>query len=817
MLPMKKMIKLFFLICLATFFPSATFADVSVQPKTNIKISKSIPLYDEVKYTDNFTHFQYTNPQAPKSGRIVLPAYGGFDNFNPYIFKGIASTETLLLTLETLGTTPADDPTTVYPLIAKEFELPDDKSFVGFIIDERAKFSNGTPITADDIIFSFTSIVEKGAPIYKVYYSDVESVEKINDKHVRFMFKHNNNRELPLIISQIHIFSKADWEGKDFDKTYLTPPLGSGPYLVDKFETGKYIVFKRNNNHWGKSISSNRGFYNFDEIRFDYYQDTTVTLQALFSQNIDARTEYIAKNWVTAYDNDLIKSGKIIKAEIEHSRAATLQNFSFNIRKDKFKDKRVRQAIGLAFNFDWANENLFYNQYKRINSYFTNTEMEATGIPEGKELEILNKYKDKLDADIFTTVPNIPSSKNTIENRNNLRTAVKLLNDAGYDFVDGKMTNLATNEPLEFEVFSNSANGAVFTRVMLPFIDNLKKIGIKATFRNLEINVFKNRLDNFDFDMAILSFGVSQTPGNEQREYWGSQSAHTKGSYNKIGIENPIVDELITGLINAEHKDEYKAYVQALDRVLRNEHYIIPQWYSPFDRVAYWNKFGTPQTNIKVGFQPYTWWIKGQEMENKKILALGDSIVEGYNDDNFLGWAGRVENKFIEDNKNYSIINSGHAGKTTCEMPSFLKEDLREHGKPDIIIISIGINDLFIGFAGDDERYKSEAYRLSCWDNLLNEAQKTGAKIVVTDILPVNFGAVLEGYNYSFNQKVEEYNSNIKTICQGKNIPFFSRYEQWKTRDLSNLYDDVIHPNSKGHQIIADEIYSELIKLGFIE
>lgn len=585
---------------------------VNVSAK-NINIVDAIPLYDTVKYKKGFEHFDYVNPNAPKAGRIVMPAYGGFDNFNAYTFKGRASIETTLLTMETLGKTAIDDNTTVYPLIAEKFELPEDKSFVGFFINKNAKFSNGESITADDVIFSFNSIVEKGSPLYKVYYSDIARVDKISDNHVRFIFREGiTNRELPLIISQIHVFSKKDFEGKEFDKPSLVPPIGSGPYTISKFEAGKYIVFKRRKNYWAKDIPSVKGYYNFDEIRYDYYQDTTVTLQALFAGNIDARVEYIAKNWVTGYNNELIKSGKIKKEDINHNRAANLQSFSFNTRKEKFKDKRVREAIGLAFNFDWANEKLFYNQYSRLYSYFTNTGMEATGLPKGKELEILSKYKGKIDNDIFTEAPSITSNKDHKETRENLKKAVQLLNKAGYDFVDGRMTNIKTKEPLEFEIFGNSANGSTFTRVMLPFIDNLKKIGITARFRTLEVNVFKNRIDNSDFDIAILSYGVSQTPGNEQKELWGSGSANVKGSYNRGGIENSVVDDLIKGVITANDKEEYIAYVKALDRVLLNEHYIIMNWYSPFDRVAYWDKFEHKETDIKTGFHPYIWWMKGK-------------------------------------------------------------------------------------------------------------------------------------------------------------------------------------------------------------
>ena len=580
---------------------------------TNIEIKDNISIYNKPKYSSSFSNFEYVNPKAPKGGRIVMPNYGGFDNFNPFIFKGIAPSEVAGLSLDTLGIVPIDDEATVYPLIAKKFELPEDKSFIGFFIDERARFSDGSKISADDVVFSFNALIEKGSPIYRVYYGDVEKAVKVSDNHVRFMFKEGvKNRELPLILAQLPVFSARYWEDKDFSQPKLEPYLGSGPYAVEKFEAGKYIVLKRNPDYWAKDLPARKGFYNFDEIRMDYYQDTTVTLQALFSGNIDVRTEYISKIWMTGYDNDLVKSGKVIKEDIAHNNTAILQNFTFNTRREKFEDRRVRKAIAMAFNFDWANDKLFYGLYNRLYSYFTNSGMEAIEKPKGLELKILNRYKKELPREVFGEAPKNAVHKDYMATRKHLRRAVELLNEAGYDFVDGKMTNVATGEPLAFEVLSNSANGSTFTRVMLPFIRNLEKIGVEVKFRNLETNVFKNRLDNFDFDMAILSFRMSQMPGNEQREMWGSQSADVKGSYNMAGIKNSVVDKLIDGIVKAEDKDMYEAYVRALDRVLLNEYYIIPQWYSPHDRVAYWNKFGLPETKIKTGYQPHTWWMKEQ-------------------------------------------------------------------------------------------------------------------------------------------------------------------------------------------------------------
>ena len=575
------------------------------------KITDRLALYGESKYAGNFKAFDYVNPEAPQGGQIVLPAYGMFDNFNVYIFKGVAASFVPALTMETLGFSPTDDPFTVYPLLAQKFDLPEDKLYVGFILNPKARFADGSEVTADDVVFSFEAITQKGSPIYKMYYSDVDRVEKIGKYEVRFYFKKGtNNKELPMILAQFHIFSAKDWQDREFDKPTLQVPLGSGPYVVKDFQVNKFVTLQKNPHYWGKDLPVRRGFYNFETIRYDYYQDTTVTLQALFAGNIDAREEYIAKIWMTGYDNDLIKSGKVKKETLEHNNPATLQNFAFNIRRDKFKDRRVRKALDLAFNFEWANEKLFYNQYRRLYSYFTNTGMEATGLPQGKELEILEKYRDKLPPSVFDT-PYQPTFNPQMNNpRENLKKAVALLKEAGYDFKDGKMVNLQTGEPLEVEILSNSANGATFTKVMLPYIENLRKIGIKAVFRNLEVNIFKNRLDNFDFDMAIISYPVSQLPGNEQREYWGSPAADMNGSNNIIGIKNTVVDELLTGLVSAQEKEDYMAYVKALDRVLLNENYMIFQWYSPYSRVAYRDKFGQPKTDLKIGFQPFIWWAK---------------------------------------------------------------------------------------------------------------------------------------------------------------------------------------------------------------
>lgn len=578
------------------------------------EIKPYLSLYGAPKYSASFKNFAYVNPNAPKKGRIVLPAYGGFDSFNPYIFKGVPAYEAVGLSIDTLAVVPADDISTAYPLVAQYFEIPEDNSYIGFILNPKARFHDGSQVTADDVVFSFNSLVEKGSPLYKIYYSDVERIEKISAKHIRFYFKNGSqNKELPLILAQLPVLQASYWQNKDFSAPELKPIPAGGPYKINKFEGGKYIVLERVKDYWAKDLPTRKGFFNFDEIRYDYYQDTTITLQALFAGNIDLREEYIAKIWVSGYDNEQIKSGAVKKDEIAHNNTAVLQSFVFNLRNSQFSDKRVRQAIGQAFNFEWANEKLFYKQYKRLNSYFSNSGMEASGIPQGKELNLLQKYADKLSPEVFAELPSIPYHPNHMATRSNLKNAVALLKEAGYDFKDGKMINLSTGKPLEIEVLSNTANGAAFTRVMLPFIKNLAKIGIKMTFRNVEVNIFKNRLDNFDFDMAIVSYPMSRMPGNELKEMWSSVSADNKGSMNLAGIKNPVVDALIDKIVNAQNKEDYLASIKAFDRVMRHEYYLIPQWYAPFQRVAYRNKFARPNTDLKVGLQLMTWWLKETE------------------------------------------------------------------------------------------------------------------------------------------------------------------------------------------------------------
>jgi len=595
------------LITITAFF---IFSVQTVYAINQNHITDYLSIGDKPKYTSKFSNLEYVNPLAPKKGRIVLPAYGTFDNFNPFIFKGTASPEVVSLTLDSLGFIPADDQQTVYPLLAQKFEIPEDNSYLGFFLNTKARFSDGSLVTADDVVFSFNSLINKGSPIYKFYYADIDYVKKISTFHVRFYFKKGTkNRELPLILSSLKIFSANDFKNKEYDKPALIPPLGSGPYIVKDFEQGRFITLKRNPNYWAKDLPTRKGFYNFDEIKYDYYQDTTITLQALFAGNIDVRTEYIAKSWATGYNNELVNTGKIKKQAIHHNRPASEQFFAFNTRKEKFKNPKVRQAIDLAFNFPWANKNLFYEQYKRLHSFFANTHFAAFGVPKGLEAQILASEKD-IAPELLTTPVEKIFRNDKLSDRENLKKAVQLLNEAGFDFINEKMCYIKTGEPLEFEIIINSANGNTFTRVLLPFIENLRKIGIKATTRVLEINTYKNKMDKFDFDMVVAGFGGMSVPGSEQRDLWSSQTADIEGSNNIIGIKNPVIDNLIQKLIETKDNELYRAYVRALDRVLLFNHYVIFNWYTDTDRIAYWDKFDFPKNNLDTGVDVFTWWLK---------------------------------------------------------------------------------------------------------------------------------------------------------------------------------------------------------------
>lgn len=569
---------------------------------------RGIAMYGTPAYKAGFDHFSYVNPDAPKGGTLRLAVVAnGFDTFNPFVIRGVAAAGVNNYVYDTLLESSSDEPFSAYGLIAKSLEVPDDRSYVIFNLRPEARFQDGVPITADDVAFTFKLLTTEGHPLYRNYYADVSKVTVINKHRIRFDFGKTNNRELPLILGQLPVLPKHYWKDHDFNNSGLDKPIGSGPYKVDQFEAGRSVTYARVKDYWAKDLPVRKGRYNFDHIRYDYYTDDTVALESFKAGNYDFRLESSAKNWATAYDGDQFKNGKAKTEALKHERPVGMQGFVFNTRRPQFKDRLVRQAIGYAFDFDWANRNLFYNQYKRTHSYFENSELASSGLPKGKELEVLNQFRDQLPDDIFTRPNTVPTTTGDHSLRDNLRTAVGLLKTAGYGFKDGKMTNLKTGEPLSFEILLAQKN---FERIVLPFKSNLERIGIDVSVRLVDTNQFIQRVRNFDFDMITQVIPQSDSPGNEQREYWMSSTADVKGSRNYMGVRDPVVDKLVNLLIQSPDRDALVGRVRALDRVLLYGHYVVPQWYLNVDRIAYWNKLVRPDVVPSKGVDLADWWAK---------------------------------------------------------------------------------------------------------------------------------------------------------------------------------------------------------------
>jgi len=569
-------------------------------------VSHGLAMHGTPKYPADFTHLDYVNPDAPKGGTLRMMALGGFDTLNPYTLKGMSAAG-LGLTYETLTTSAADEPFSVYGLVAKTITVPEDRSWVRFDLHPEARWHDGQPITADDVVFSFETLKSKGHPFYRSYYASITKAEAKGKHAVVFTFDKAGNRELPLIVGQMPILPKHYWQDKDFAATTLNPPVGSGPYKIAKFDTGRSITYERVKDYWGKDLPMNKGRYNFNVIHYDYYRDTTVALEAFKAGAYDINSEYESKKWATGYNFPAVADGRVIKAEIPKHTPSGMQGYVFNTRRELFQDPIVRQAIGYAFDFEWTNKTLFYGAYKRINSYFDNSELGATRLPDAAELKLLEPYRDQLPPEVFTTVYKSPTVEGKYGLRKNLRIAMKLLKSAGWELQNGVLTK--NGQPLAFEILTHTAQGTAMERVTLPYIKNLKKIGIQATFRAVDVNQYQNRVQQFDYDVRIAVYGQSLSPGNEQIGYFGSATADRAGSRNYAGVKDPIVDALIDKIIHAESREDLVTATRALDRVLLWSHYVVPQWYLPYDRLAYWDRFGKPDTLTLHGTDTWAWWV----------------------------------------------------------------------------------------------------------------------------------------------------------------------------------------------------------------
>ena len=597
------------------FFTFFLFLSISV--KAEINNSHAIAMHGEPKYQKNFKHLEYVNPNAYKGGRVTFSSIGTYDSFNPFILKG-TSADGIGNLFESLTTSSSDEAFTEYGLIAESIEWPDDRSWVAFKLRDNAKWHDGKKISVEDVIWTFNILMEKGHPFYKYYYADVDKVIKENKSKVRFIFKNNTNLELPLIVGQLPVLPKHYWENVNFEETTLEIPIGSGPYKIKSFDAGRSITYELNKDYWGFDIPIKKGTENFEIIKYEYYKDRGIEREAFKAGEIDFFSENTSKDWATSYNIPAVEKGLIIKESIQHENPQGMQAFVFNIRKDIFQDIRVRKAISYAFDFEWTNSNLFYDAYKRTDSFFENSELASSGLPTGKELELLSYYKNQLPQDLFKKEFKVSKTDGSGFIRKKLAKANSLLKESGWELHQGKLMNKDLNKFLEFEILLVSP---AFERIVLPFIDNLEKLGISVSLRTIDSAQYQQRIDSFDFDMVVSTFRQSLSPGNEQRNFWGSDAALTNGSRNIIGIQNNVVDSIIEKIISSKDREELIISTKALDRVLLWNHYVIPQWHISSYRTLYWDIFDKPQIRPKYSLGTNTWWVdlnKANSIEDRK-------------------------------------------------------------------------------------------------------------------------------------------------------------------------------------------------------
>ena len=591
-------------------------------PKDGLKKHHAMSLTGTPKYPADFTHFEWVNPDAPKGGKARLWRPGGFDSLNQFTPKG-SSAAALGLIYDSLMISSLDEGSTQYGLIAEWASYPDDFSSVTFKLRDGARFHDGKAITADDVVFSLKAL-KSAHPFFKLYYRNVKSVEKNADGTVTFTFDQTGNRELPYIVGEMSILPKHWWEAKnangearDITKSGLEKQLGSGPYRIGDVKPGRSISYERVKDYWAKDLPVMKGRYNFDQLSFEYFRDSTPAFEAFKSGQIDFWQETSSKRWATAYDFPALKQDKVLKEAITLKRPQPMQAFVFNTRLNKFKDRRVRQALGLAFNFEQANRDLFFDQYTRTNSYFVGGELASSGLPQGKELAILTELKGQVPEEVFTTEYKAPANPDRNAFRKSLRKAKRLLKQAGFK-VDNGVLKDKTGAPLEMEFLLVSP---AFERVVLPYVKDLQKLGVTATVRLVDSAQYERRLKDFKFDVIVSSFGQSESPGNEQRNFWGSRSAEMSGSRNYIGIQDKAIDALIDKIIFAKSRDDLIAATRALDRVLLWNHFVVPQWFVPYERIAYWKRFDRPKRmpEKSVGFEQI-WWASDTPMKEARSL-----------------------------------------------------------------------------------------------------------------------------------------------------------------------------------------------------
>jgi microcin C transport system substrate-binding protein len=577
-----------------------------------------LSLFGEVKYPADFKRFDYVNPDAPKGGVARMISIGTFDNFNMAVMgvKGSIAPAALMI-YETLMTRAQDEVATEYGLLAESVAHPDDFAFVIYRLRREARWHDGKPVTPEDVIFSLETL-KKNSPAYSSYYRHVSKAEKTGERDVRFTFDGPGNRELPTIVGELPVLPRHWWEGadsegrkRDVTATTLEKPVGSGPYRIKEFVAGRSIVMERVKDYWGTNLATQIGQNNFDELRYEFFRDNTVALEAFKADQADWISENSAKQWATAYDFPAVGEKRVVKEEFPVNDSGRMQAFAINLRREQFKDARLRRAFNYAFDFEEMNKQLFYGQYKRIDSYFYGTELASSGLPEGQELQILDTVRDKVPSEVFTQPYTNPVGGNPEAVRGNLREAMKLLKDAGFEIRDHKLVN-AAGKPVTVEILAQDPSAE---RIALFYKPSLERIGVTASVRVVDDAQYENRLRAFDFDMIIDQWGESLSPGNEQREFWGSQAADVSGARNTIGIKNPAVDALIDKVIFAKDRAELVATTRALDRVLLWNFYVVPQFSYPFSRYARWDRFSHADPLPKYGRSglPTLWWYDAEK------------------------------------------------------------------------------------------------------------------------------------------------------------------------------------------------------------
>jgi microcin C transport system substrate-binding protein len=552
----------------------------------------------------DFPHWPWVNPNAPQGGEVTLSGLGSFDSLNPFIMRGTSALG-LVNIYDQLLASSSNEASTEYAHLAQVVEIPADRMGVSFELRESARWHDGRSVTAEDVVWTFNTLIRDGRPFYRAYWGDVAEAVAESPRRVTFRFRSNENRELALILGQIFVLPRHFWEGRDFARPLQDIPLGSGSYRVESFESGRSITYRHVPDHWSRRQNTNIGRQNFEVLRYEYFRDATVAFEAFKAGQVDFRTENIARNWNSGYDFPAHRRGLVKRDEIRHEIPTGMQAFVMNLRRPLFQDARVREALMHVFDYEWLNANIFGGMYARTTSFFSNSELASSGLPQGRELEILERYRGRVPESVFTTEFRLPVTDGSGNNREGARRGLALLREAGWEVRNRRLVN-AQGQPFSFEIL---LNGATFERVALPYVQWLQRLGVEARVRTVDPAQYQVRTDAFDYDMTVDVIGQGLSPGNEQRDYWTCQKARENGSNNIAGICDPVIDELVEMLISAPDRDELIHRTRALDRVLLHNHFVIPQWHSREFRVAFWDRFGRPERNPRYALGFETWWI----------------------------------------------------------------------------------------------------------------------------------------------------------------------------------------------------------------